>query len=243
MSEEAIKLQIDIDKQNSISAMFNGIASNYDVANRILSFGQDKIWREKMALLVPDRSGLSMLDVATGTADVIITLCNKCPQIKRAVGVDLALNMLAVGQEKLIKQSLAERVTLLSADAGNLPFQDKTFDLVTVAFGVRNIVAHDIAIKEFFRVLNIGGRLIILEFSMPTNSIISFLYRLYFRHLLPLLGGFLTGDKKAFRYLNKTVEEFYNQTIYKNILLNNGFSNVEVMNLSMGIANIYCAGK
>jgi demethylmenaquinone methyltransferase/2-methoxy-6-polyprenyl-1,4-benzoquinol methylase len=223
--------------------MFNGIASNYDVANRILSFGQDQGWRRKMSFFVPDQSGLLMLDVATGTGDVIIDLCKLCPQIKRAIGVDLALNMLRVGREKLIKQGLNNKVTLLNADASNLPFPDKTFDLVTVAFGVRNIVNHDVAISEFFRVLNNGGHLIILEFSMPTNFIVSFLYRLYFRYFLPLIGGLLTGDVKAFRYLNKTVEEFYNQSAYRNILLNNGFSKLEILPLSMGIATIYCAGK
>lgn len=230
-------------EQTIITDMFDGIAKNYDLANSVISFNQDKIWRNNMALFIPSNKNISMLDIATGTADVIISLCDKFPNIKNAIGVDLSLNMLNIGRDKLRQNNLDHKVKLFKADACTLPFPNHSFDIITIAFGVRNIINHDIAIQEFFRVLNHDGKLIILEFSMPKNILVSFIYGLYFRYILPIIGGLLTGDIKAFRYLNKTVEKFYNQNEYKNILLDNGFTKVEIMTLSMGIATIYCAGK
>lgn len=232
-----------MNKQIIITDMFDGIAKSYDLTNSIISFNQDKIWRHKMALFMPSNKHISMLDVATGTGDVIIDLCRQFPNIKNAIGVDLAVNMLSIGRKKLYQHNLDHKVVLLKADACNLPFANHSFDVITIAFGVRNIVNHDMAIREFFRILNHDGKLIILEFSMPKNILVAFIYGLYFRYILPLIGGLLTGDVKAFRYLNNTVEKFYNQHEYKNILLHNGFTKVEIMTLSMGIATIYCAGK
>jgi demethylmenaquinone methyltransferase / 2-methoxy-6-polyprenyl-1,4-benzoquinol methylase len=228
--------------QMAISQMFDGIAETYDRTNRILSCGLDQSWRAQLLDFLPKSPGQSVLDVATGTGDILLALRNHRKDLDRVVGVDMAKKMLAIAQRKLDQRGLTD-VSLVHADAGLLPFSDQTFDVVTIAFGIRNVINQDQAFLEFLRVLKPDGRLLVLEFSMPKNIIVRNLYQLYFRYLLPHLGGWLSHNKKAYRYLNTSVESFPHPEEYRLRLLSKGFSMVELRPLSCGVATIYCARK
>lgn len=228
-------------EQEVICHMFDRIAPTYDQANRVLSFGQDKRWRKKFSALVP-KSCENFLDVATGTADLLITMGEDHPH-SRGVGVDLSKNMLALGQEKIDQKNLSSRLSLKPADASSLPFSDNFFDVVSCAFGIRNVLETDRALIEMQRVLKPGGLAMILEFSLPTNFFIRWPYLLYFRHILPILGGVISKDKQAYQYLNRTVEAFPTVSAFSKKLLDSGFNEVLPISLTLGVATIYCARK
>jgi demethylmenaquinone methyltransferase/2-methoxy-6-polyprenyl-1,4-benzoquinol methylase len=227
-------------EQEAICQMFDRIASTYDQANRVLSFGQDKIWRKKFSSLIPPST--HVLDIATGTADLLITMAEEHPKIV-GVGIDLSSKMLLEGQKKLDLKNLNQRFTLKKADASSLPFLDKSFDLVSCSFGIRNVTNLDQGLKEMARVLKPNGTLMILEFSLPKYFLVKYPYLFYFRNLLPFLGGMISKDKKAYEYLNRTVEAFYCVHEFSNKLKYSGFEQVKTHALTLGVATIYCARK
>ena len=229
--------------QATIVNMFDDIAGNYDRVNRILSFGMDKGWRSKMANFLLGSPAISILDVATGTADVLIAIHERHVAFEHAVGVDASANMLDLAQQKITQRGLAEKIRLIQAQAGELPFADHSFDVVTIAFGIRNVVAEKKALGEIMRVLKPQGRLVVLEFSMPRNPLVRRMYQLYFRHILPFIGGILSRNQAAYRYLNRSVEQFPSPDEYRSRLLALGFSVVEMSPLSFGVATIFCARK
>jgi demethylmenaquinone methyltransferase/2-methoxy-6-polyprenyl-1,4-benzoquinol methylase len=230
-------------EQEKIGQMFDQIAPVYDLVNRLLSFRQDIRWRLAVARALPKQSSLSLLDVATGTADLLITLCESCESITEAVGVDIADNMLFCGQKKLQARGLDLRARLENADARRLPFCGSYFDVVTIAFGIRNVVGIEDALDEMKRVLKPNGCLVILEFSVPAHWFLRMLYLGYFRYILPFIGGFIAKNVSAYRYLNRTVEEFYSVSTFVELLLKRGFTSVSTKPLSFGIATMYCARK
>lgn len=216
-----------------VHALFNQIAPRYDLLNRLLSFGQDQFWRRKVINFLPERSDLRVLDLATGTADLALMMVQKSKQVASVTGVDMAVQMLRLGQDKVEKAGYSAAIHLQPGDAHNLAFGDCSFDVVTVAFGLRNMPRKEQAISEMMRVLRPGGRLIILEFSMPKNPIIRGLYLLYFRHILPRVGGLISGDSQAYRYLNQSVESFSSKEI----------DHMQSHALCFGVATIYVADK
>jgi demethylmenaquinone methyltransferase/2-methoxy-6-polyprenyl-1,4-benzoquinol methylase len=228
-------------EQQAVSRMFDQISPTYDRANRLLSFGQDIRWRKKLSETAPFECK-NILDVATGTADLLLTLISDRPE-SVGVGVDLSKKMLALGQNKVSKLDLDHRVKLQVADASSLPFADRSFDLITIAFGIRNVEKSEAALKEMVRVLKPGGQALILEFSLPKNPLIKWPYLLYFRHVLPFLGGVISKQPQAYRYLNQTVEAFPAVLDFSNRLQDCGFSEVSAHALTFGVAHIYCARK
>lgn len=227
--------------QEEICQMFDRIAHTYDPINRILSWGQDIRWRRRLVDELVLSDSLRILDIACGTADIAIALCQGSPKVDLVSGVDLSANMLSIGQKKIAKLGLDRRIQLQRADACALPFSDQSFDAVTIAFGIRNITRIDIALAEMARVLKPRGQALILEFSLPTNALIKHPYLLYFRHVLPWLGGMMSRDAQAYRYLNQTVESFLLPKEFSNRLLKAGFSRVSMNSLSFGIATLYSA--
>jgi demethylmenaquinone methyltransferase/2-methoxy-6-polyprenyl-1,4-benzoquinol methylase len=230
-------------KQDGIGHMFDQIAPTYDSVNHLLSFGQDLYWRKQIARLLPKLSSITLLDVATGTADLLIALCNHCPHIIKALGIDISERMLAFGREKLADNDLLDRAELIKADAQALPFGEQSFDVVTIAFGIRNVVHQEEALKEMNRVLKIGGTLFILEFSLPSNWFLKMIYLGYFRYVLPLVGGLISRNFAAYRYLNRSVLKFPSVPSFCQILRDCGFTSVAQKSLSFGVATIYCARK
>ncbi len=223
--------------------LFDRIAQRYDFLNRFLSFGQDVLWRKKMALYLPKKTEISLLDLATGTADQLLFLFEKTDSIAQAVGVDLSDNMLAIGKKKIDDRKLDQKITLKPADGAALPFPENTFDCTTIAFGIRNIPDYQKSLREMLRVLKPGGISLVLEFSLPHSPLVRWPYLFYFRYILPFLGGWISGDSSAYRYLNATVEQFPHGDGFLQMMSDAGFKKVRRIPLSFGIATIYVGEK
>ena len=219
--------------------MFDRIAPRYDLLNRMLSFRQDVAWRKRMARYLPPGDSLRLLDVATGTADQIFSLLRSAPRIATAVGVDMSEGMLEVGREKIRQRGLTERITLRTGDATTIPEPSGTYHAVTISFGIRNVMDVVQALGEMRRVLRPGGRVLVLEFSLPAWAPFRAAYLFYLRHILPVLGGLLSGDREAYRYLNRTVETFPYGREFCELMKKAGLVNVAHHPLTFGIATIY----
>lgn len=223
--------------------MFDRIAHRYDLLNRMLSMGQDVVWRKRVARHLPDYSNQHILDLATGTGDLIISIFEKSERVKSGIGIDMAEKMLEFGRPKLRKKNLDQAITLQKGDAMDIPFPAESFDAVTIAFGIRNVIDVPESMREMFRVLKPAGRVIILEFSLPGNRVFRSLYLFYFRKVLPVIGGLISGDSYAYRYLNETVETFPYREEFCQLLREAGFSDVKMTPLTFGIATIYQGDK
>ena len=223
--------------------MFNDIAGRYDFLNRLLSLGQDVRWREALRKFLPDSDGQTILDLATGTADVLIALSKDNPKIRRGYGVDPAVKMLELGREKIRLQRLDGRLALQQGDARALPFPDDTFDCATISFGIRNIPDFRSALLEMRRVTKPGGRVLILEFSKPGNLPLRCGHWLYLRTIVPFVGFLFSGNFKAYAYLNQTIRTFPYGERFCRILKQEGFADIEPHPLMGGVATIYAARK
>jgi len=223
--------------------MFDRIAGRYDLLNHLLSAGQDIRWRKKVAEVLPEKPNQSILDLATGTGDQLLYLFQCSDKIAYATGTDLATDMLARGREKIRRRRLHNVISLHEGDAEDIRYDDQSFDALTIAFGIRNVRDVDKSLAEMYRVLKSGGRVIILEFSLPKNRIIKKLYLLYFRYILPFIGGFISGDPYAYRYLNQTVETFPYGEAFCDMMSAQGFEKVKMIPLTLGVATIYYADK
>ena len=188
--------------------MFDRIAGSYDVLNRILSFRRDVAWRRTMGKNLPEGDTLHVLDLATGTADVLLGLFKEHDRIERGVGLDMSAGMLAQGHRKIRDRQVDRELTLMRSDAQVMGLQSDIFDAATMAFGIRNVPNVVQALTDIRRVLKPGGRALILEFSIPRNPLFKAGYLFYFRHVLPRIGGWISGDRAAYTYLNESVEAF-----------------------------------
>jgi demethylmenaquinone methyltransferase/2-methoxy-6-polyprenyl-1,4-benzoquinol methylase len=223
--------------------MFNRIAGRYDLLNHLLSFGQDILWRKKVASFLRDTTNQHILDLATGTGDQIIILVKKCKNISSAIGIDIAENMLRIAQQKINKNNLQQVIQLKQGDASKIEFSDNTFDTVTISFGIRNVELLKKSLQEILRVLKPGCRFIVLEFSIPQNEFLKRIYLLYLRKILPFMGSLISGDRIAYRYLNQTIENFPWGNNFLKLLSEAGFCNCGLLSLTFGIATIYYADK
>ncbi|MDE1920347.1 MAG: bifunctional demethylmenaquinone methyltransferase/2-methoxy-6-polyprenyl-1,4-benzoquinol methylase UbiE [Candidatus Omnitrophica bacterium] len=223
--------------------MFNAIAGRYDFLNRLLSLGQDLRWRRALKKFLPDSNKQTILDLATGTADVLIALARDNPRIHKGYGIDPAVKMLSLGRKKIASRHLEGRLSLQEADAQALPFSDGTFDAVTIAFGIRNIPDLRLALLEMYRVAKKGGRVLILEFSKPENPFLKAGHWLYLQTVVPLVGFLFSGNFKAYTYLNQTIQTFPYGDRFCKILKQMGFVNIKPYFLMGGVATIYVAQK
>jgi len=215
--------------------MFGSIARRYDLANHLLSCGIDFYWRRRAAEIVAGWRPHRIADLATGTGDLALALQKKL-QDAEIVGVDFLPEMLDLAQRKGVRQDVL-------ADAMNLPFGDASFDCATIAFGLRNLENWGAALTEMSRALRTSGRLLVLEFSLPTTPILRAIYRFYLHRCLPLLGSFLTGKKTAYDYLGDSIEEFPSGNAMCQLMQANGFARPTFEPLTGGIVTIYTAQK
>jgi len=218
-----------------VRKMFGSIARRYDVANHLLSCGIDFYWRRRAAEIVAGWRPHRIADLATGTGDLALALQKKLPDAE-IVGVDFLPEMLDLAQRKGVHQ-------VVLADVMNLPFGDASFDCVTIAFGLRNLENWGAALTEISRALRTSGRLLVLEFSLPTTPILRAIYRFYLHRCLPLLGSFLTGKKTAYDYLGDSIEEFPSGNAMCQLMQANGFARPTFEPLTGGIVTIYTAQK
>jgi demethylmenaquinone methyltransferase/2-methoxy-6-polyprenyl-1,4-benzoquinol methylase len=228
-------------KKEQVTEMFDRIAFRYDFLNHFLSLGIDKIWRKRAIRQLPDHRPLYVLDVATGTGDLALDALSS-PQIN-IIGIDISSGMLKLADEKIIKRKLQERFRVELGDSENLHFSDNTFDSVMVSFGVRNFENLNKGLKEIYRVLKPGGKLIILEFSKPASSPFKEIYNYYFEHILPFFGKQVSKDGEAYEYLQKSVLHFPDGSRFTDILTSIGFNHTFFKPLSLGICTLYTAIK
>jgi demethylmenaquinone methyltransferase/2-methoxy-6-polyprenyl-1,4-benzoquinol methylase len=230
------------DKGEKIQQMFGAIAPRYDFLNRLLSFGIDRRWRTTAVRLLKYRDDSRILDVATGTGDVALEIARNTPATVKITGADFCKEMVDLGAVKVAASPYAERIDLKVAPCEDLPFANNTFDSITIAFGIRNVVDRKLGLAEMWRVLRPGGRMIILEFSTPRSQLFRQLYYFYFRQLLPIVGG-LFSRYNAYKYLPDSVLEFPSQEEFCRMMGEAGFRNIHLQELTFGIATIYVGEK
>lgn len=230
------------DKGRGVRKMFDTIAPRYDLLNRLLSFGIDRRWRRYAVgqLQVPE--GGRVLDIATGTCDVALEIAGRTPASVRIVGEDFTQGMLVHGQKKLDLSPLGKKIMLVNAPCEAIPHPDASFDAITIAFGIRNVVDRDQGLREMVRVLKPGGRAVILEFSNPRSQMFRALYHFYFRRLLPFIGG-LFSQRSAYQYLPDSVLEFPSRERFSEMMHDAGFSRVQHVDLTFGVATVYVGDK
>jgi demethylmenaquinone methyltransferase / 2-methoxy-6-polyprenyl-1,4-benzoquinol methylase len=231
----------DGDKKSQVAHMFNNIAGKYDFLNHFLSAGIDIIWRKKgVSLLMPYQPKI-VLDIATGTADFALETMKLNPD--KIIGVDISEGMMAVGREKIAKRGLSDKIQLQYGDSEDLPFENNTFDAITVAFGVRNFENLSKGLAEMNRVLKPGGIAVVLEFSKPRSFPMKQLYQFYFKNILPTVGKFVSKDNAAYTYLPESVQAFPDGEDFISIFEKVGFKKTKWHSLTFGISSIYTGIK
>ena len=228
-------------KKEQVAQMFDNISGNYDGLNRVISFGIDIKWRKKVLKMVSAANPQTILDIATGTGDLAILMAQtNAPQI---IGADISEGMMEVGRKKVAEKGLDKRITLQYGDSENLPFADNYFDVITVAFGIRNFETLEKGLAEILRVLKPGGIFVILETSVPTKFPFKQGYTFHTKVLLPLIGRFFSKEGSAYAYLGESAAVFPFGEALNNILRKIGFIEVKAMPQTMGVATIYSASK
>ncbi len=222
-----------------VHGAFAKIADRYVATNHVLSLGTDILWRKKVARIVRDidPKPKNLLDLATGSGDLAMEIGKLSPQLEMT-GADFCAPMLEHAKKRNIPN-----LSLLVADAMDLPFPDASYDLVTVSFGLRNMAAWPKALQSMARVLRPGGHLLILDFSIPTLPIVKPLYRFYLHHAMPRVAGLMTGQGQAYKYLAGSIEQFPSGPAMETLIKENGFANARTTPLNFGIASIYLAQK
>ncbi|NPD46161.1 MULTISPECIES: bifunctional demethylmenaquinone methyltransferase/2-methoxy-6-polyprenyl-1,4-benzoquinol methylase UbiE [unclassified Lentimicrobium] len=229
-------------KKEQVRNMFNSIAGKYDFLNHFLSMGIDIYWRNQLVKKLKKNHPSQVLDIATGTGDLAITISKALPQAS-IIGADISENMLEVGKQKVLKKKLSDRIKMELGDSEKLKYNDGFFDAVTVAFGVRNYEDLNKGLKEMNRVTKTNGSVYILEFSKPTAFPIKQIYNFYFSSILPLLGKSVSKDDAAYSYLPESVQKFPDGTHFLKHLSNAGYQDVKQVKLTFGICSLYMGKK
>lgn len=228
-------------KKEQVAQMFDTISGKYDGLNRVISFGIDVKWRKKVLKLVSDTKPETVLDIATGTGDLAILMTQT--GAKKITGLDISAGMLEVGRKKIAERKLDSKIDMVLGDSENIPFEDNSFNAITVAFGVRNFENLEKGLSEILRVLKPGGIFVILETSVPTKTPFKQGYKFYTKYILPLIGKLFSKDKSAYAYLSESASVFPHGEMLNNILRKIGFIEVKNRPQTMGVATIYSASK
>lgn len=231
----------DLSKKEQVTKMFDTISGEYDNLNRVISFGIDIKWRDKVVKIVEDAQPENILDIATGTGDLAISLAKT--SATKIIGLDISAGMLEVGKVKIKSKKLDDKIEMIIGDSENLPFDDNTFDAITVAFGIRNFEHLEKGLADILRVLKPGGTFIILETSVPTKTPYKQGYAFHSKVILPMVGKLFSKDKTAYTYLSDSANVFPFGEQLNNILRKVGFINVEDLPQTFGVATIYKASK
>lgn len=221
--------------------MFDRIAHRYDLSNRIISLGVDQRWRRRTTAALQIAAGHRVLDLATGTADLAIMMARRHPGAT-VVGLDPSTRMLEIGRVKVEREGLAETVSLVPGIAEELPFEDASFDGVTMAFGIRNVPDRARALSEIARVLRPAGRVAILELSEPRSGLLSPIARFHIHHVVPAVGAWLSGEP-AYRYLQQSIEAFPSADVFGEMIEAAGLTLLESAPLTFGVAHLYVATR
>ncbi len=229
-------------EQNEEVKLFSSIAPIYDFLNHLFSFNIDKKWRKILVDWLNIKAGDKMLDVCTGTGDVALE-CARRNYTDKICGIDLSDEMLRIAMYKANKLHLRKIIRLQQGDCMSLPFKNNTFNIVTIGFGVRNLIDYAKGISEMVRVLKKGGKLFVLEFSYPNNVFISKIYKTYLNIIIPLIGRVISGSKNAYIYLSSSIQSFHKSKDVMQLLKAAGLKNIYHKQLTYGIAAIYSGEK
>ncbi len=229
-------------KKQQVAEMFNDIAFRYDFLNRFLSAGVDIKWRKKALKQLVELQPKTILDVATGTADVAL-MAAALLKPEKITGIDISNGMLDIGRQKVLKAGLQHIIELLNGDSETINFADNSFDAVTVAFGVRNFEDLKKGLSEIRRVLKPGGKLVVLEFSKPKMTGVKSLYNVYMKVVTPGVGKLFSKNRNAYKYLDESIQKFPEGKNFTSILDHLGYKNTYCKSLSLGICSIYCGTK
>ena len=240
MSKIVKPYKTDKGKKEQVKQMFNKIAKRYDLLNHTLSLGMDFVWRRK-AIKKITNNPKEILDIATGTADFAISAAKYTDA--NITGIDISDRMINIGEKKIIKKDLKNRIKLSIADSENLPFDKSSFDAITAGFGVRNFENLEKGLNEIYRVIKKDGFVVILEPSTPKIFPLKQIFRFYFNTILPKIGKLLSDDKSAYTYLPNSVKNFPNGKEFIKILDNIGFRKTSYFPLTFGIVSLYVAIK
>ena len=229
-------------KREQVELMFNNISPKYDLLNKVLSLGIDKIWRKKSLNLLKKNQPKVILDVATGTADLAIEAAGRLKPTS-IIGIDIAEEMLQIGREKIRTKKLDQIITLQKGDSEKINFPDNTFDAVIVSFGVRNFEHLEIGLGEIYRVLKPGGNIMVLEFSKPQKAPFKQVYQFYFKNILPVIGKLVSKDTAAYTYLPDSVNAFPDGKAFCSILEKLGFGIEHYKPFTFGVCTAYVGKK
>jgi demethylmenaquinone methyltransferase / 2-methoxy-6-polyprenyl-1,4-benzoquinol methylase len=234
------------EKKEKVQEMFNNIAPHYDFLNHFLSLGIDKLWRRRVVREIRSRFGnevtsIHVLDVASGTADLALAISDLNPA--GITGIDISPEMLAIGSSKIEKRGLSKKINLLVSDAEHIPVADNTYDVVTVAFGVRNYETLEKGLSEMYRVLKPGGIMLVLEFSQPDKGLFKYFYSLYSKYIIPAAGKLISRNSTAYTYLPESVAAFPSGEAFLQVFAKTGLTKTTQIKLTMGVASIYKGEK
>jgi len=227
----------DIGTKEQVATMFDNISSKYDNLNRVISFGIDVKWRKKILKMVALKNPDTILDIATGTGDLAILLANT--NAKKIIGLDISEGMLEVGKQKIAHKNLTDKIEMVLGDSEKIPYEDNSFDVVTVAFGIRNFEDLEKGLAEILRVLKPGGLFVILETSVPEKFPFKQGYKFYTKNILPIIGKLFSKDKVAYQYLCDSASIFPYGEKLNNILQKIGFIEVKHLTHTFGVATYY----
>ncbi|HGG06467.1 MAG TPA: bifunctional demethylmenaquinone methyltransferase/2-methoxy-6-polyprenyl-1,4-benzoquinol methylase UbiE [Aliiroseovarius sp.] len=230
------------EKAGMVHGVFSNVASKYDVMNDAMSMGIHRLWKDAMMDWLAPRSDQRLLDVAGGTGDIAFRFLRRAPG-SEAVVLDMTEDMLMTGRTRAEATQQADHLDWVVGDAMALPFQDNSFDVYTISFGIRNVTRIPDALSEAYRVLRPGGRLMVLEFSQLPNAGMQKLYDLYSFNVIPRMGKVIAGDAESYQYLVESIRKFPDQDMFATMIRDAGFENVKYRNLSMGIAALHSGWK
>ena len=230
------------EKAGMVHGVFTRVASRYDIMNDLMSGGVHRIWKDAMMDWLAPRPGQRLLDVAGGTGDVAFRCLKRAPAA-RAVVCDMTESMLVAGRQRAEADHLAENLDWVVGDAMALPFESNSFDVYTISFGIRNVTRIPDALREAYRVLRPGGRLMVLEFSQIPNDLMQKAYDLYSFNVIPVMGQIVAGDRDSYQYLVESIRKFPDQETFAGMIRDAGFDQVKYRNLTLGIAALHSGWK
>lgn len=230
------------DKAGMVHGVFTRVASKYDLMNDLMSGGVHRLWKDAMMDWLAPRPGQRLLDVAGGTGDIAFRFLNRAPGAS-AVVCDMTEGMLVEGRTRAEAAQMADRLDWVVGDAMALPFADRSFDVYTISFGIRNVTRIEAALSEAYRVLKVGGRLMVLEFSRIPNDMLQWAYDRYSFNVIPVMGQVVAGDRDSYQYLVESIRKFPDQDTFAGMIRAAGFGQVKYRNLTMGVAALHSGWK
>jgi len=232
----------ETEKAGMVHGVFTNVANKYDIMNDVMSGGVHRIWKDALMDWLAPRNGQRLLDVAGGTGDIAFRFLKRAP-LAQAVVLDMTESMLTAGRQRAEAGKMADQLEWVVGDAMALPFEDNSFDVYTISFGIRNVTRISDALKEAYRVLRPGGRLMVLEFSQLPNAAMQKAYDLYSFNVIPRMGKLIANDYESYQYLVESIRQFPDQETFATMIRGVGFENVKFRNLTMGVAALHSGWK